>query len=216
MNTAWLNSPWSAWGQGAVLSPRAWEMSAFALRAWAASMLALYLAYFFQLESPYWAWLTVWIVAQPTPGMLLSKSFYLVFGTIGGWFFWHRAHRAFCADAGDIRFGTGLAGGGLHGCVQCPDQFSRLRHRAGRLYRRPLSLRAQSTRPTKSSSSRWRGSPAFSRASPALFLWFRSSRRIAPPPGRGSNCGRSSRTRRGGPVSPGRETMKPGCKSEGS
>ncbi len=40
-----------------------------------------------QLESPYWAWLTVWIVAQPTPGMLLSKSLYLVLGTIAGAFF---------------------------------------------------------------------------------------------------------------------------------
>jgi len=59
-------------------------MSAFAFRAWVASMLALYIAYVFQLESPYWAWLTVWIVAQPTPGMLLSKSLYLCFGTIAG------------------------------------------------------------------------------------------------------------------------------------
>ncbi|MGH9594355.1 MAG: FUSC family protein, partial [Bryobacteraceae bacterium] len=66
------------------LSPRAWQMSAFAIRAWVASMLALYAAYALQLESPYWAWLTVWLVAQPTPGMLLSKSLYLVLGTVAG------------------------------------------------------------------------------------------------------------------------------------
>lgn len=59
-------------------------MAGFALRNWLASILALYLAFALQLESPYWAWLTVWIVAQPTPGMLLSKSLYLVIGTVAG------------------------------------------------------------------------------------------------------------------------------------
>jgi len=87
MNAA-LKSAWgSIFDEQTILSPRAWAMSAFAFRAWAASILALYIAYILQLESPYWAWLTVWIVAQPTPGMLLSKSFYLVFGTIAGGFF---------------------------------------------------------------------------------------------------------------------------------
>ena len=57
-----------------VLSPRVWDMGGFALRAWLASILALYVAFALQLESPYWAWLTVWIVAQPTPGMLLSMD----------------------------------------------------------------------------------------------------------------------------------------------
>jgi uncharacterized membrane protein YccC len=80
MNTASL----SASMQQLVLSPRVWDMGGFALRAWLASILALYLAFALQLESPYWAWLTVWIVAQPTPGMLLSKSLYLVIGTIAG------------------------------------------------------------------------------------------------------------------------------------
>jgi uncharacterized membrane protein YccC len=80
MNTASpsARAPWPN------LPPRAWERGGFALRAWLASILALYAAYALQLESPYWAWLTVWIVAQPTPGMLLSKSLYLVFGTIAG------------------------------------------------------------------------------------------------------------------------------------
>jgi uncharacterized membrane protein YccC len=56
----------------------------FALRNWLASMLALYIAFSFQIDSPVWAWLTVWIVAQPTPGMMLSKSLYRVIGTIVG------------------------------------------------------------------------------------------------------------------------------------
>ncbi len=66
------------------LSPRFWDTTGFALRNWIASVLALYLAFALQLESPYWAWLTVWLVAQPTPGMLLSKSVYLVIGTLAG------------------------------------------------------------------------------------------------------------------------------------
>ena len=66
------------------LSSHAWDMVGFALRTWLAAMLALYLAFALQLESPYWTWLTVGIVAQPTPGMLLSKSIYLVLGTLMG------------------------------------------------------------------------------------------------------------------------------------
>ena len=47
-------------------------------------MLALGLCFALQLDSPVWAWLTVYIVAQPTPGMLLSKSLYRFVGTIAG------------------------------------------------------------------------------------------------------------------------------------
>ena len=60
------------------------ETMSFALRNWLASMLALYVAFALQLDSPVWSWLTVWIVAQPTPGMVLSKSLYRVIGTIAG------------------------------------------------------------------------------------------------------------------------------------
>jgi len=74
----------SASAQELFFSPRGWETGGFALRTWLASVLALYTAFALQLESPYWAWLTVWIVAQPTPGMLLSKSLYLVLGTLAG------------------------------------------------------------------------------------------------------------------------------------
>jgi len=77
----------SASAQQLFFSPRVWDMGGFALRNWLASILALYVAFALQLESPYWAWLTVWIVAQPTPGMLLSKSLYLVLGTLAGAFF---------------------------------------------------------------------------------------------------------------------------------
>ena len=57
---------------------------AFAVRTWLASMLALWLAFFLQLDEPYWAGLTVWILAQPTPGATISRSIYRIAGTIVG------------------------------------------------------------------------------------------------------------------------------------
>src|SRR5476651_70822 len=56
----------------------------FALSTWLTSMLALYIAYALQLDAPFWACLTVWLVANPTPGMVLSKSLYRALGTIAG------------------------------------------------------------------------------------------------------------------------------------
>jgi uncharacterized membrane protein YccC len=74
-NHFWL-PPLPAWLNGGA--------AAFALRNWLASMLALYIAFVLQLDNPVWAWLTVWIVAQPTPGMVLSKGLYRFVGTIAG------------------------------------------------------------------------------------------------------------------------------------
>jgi uncharacterized membrane protein YccC len=84
---ALIKAWWEAISQTLALTPPVLDQMAFAFRTWLTAMLALYIAFALQLESPYWAWLTVWIVAQPTPGMLLSKSLYLVIGTIGGAFF---------------------------------------------------------------------------------------------------------------------------------
>ncbi|HEX4140183.1 MAG TPA: FUSC family protein [Candidatus Methylacidiphilales bacterium] len=74
-NYFWL-PPLPAWVNGAAF--------AFAFRNWIAAMLALYIAFALQLDSPVWAWLTAWIVAQPTPGMVLSRGFYRFIGTISG------------------------------------------------------------------------------------------------------------------------------------
>jgi uncharacterized membrane protein YccC len=74
------------WVPEPLLTPQVRGMIGFTLRNWLASMLALYIAFALQLESPVWSWLTVWIVAQPTPGMVLSKSLYRVIGTIAGAF----------------------------------------------------------------------------------------------------------------------------------
>jgi len=71
----WL-PPMPAWINGAAF--------AFALRNWFAATSALFIAFELQLDNPVWAWLTAWIVAQPTPGMVLSKGIYRFAGTIAG------------------------------------------------------------------------------------------------------------------------------------
>jgi uncharacterized membrane protein YccC len=57
---------------------------AFSLRCWIATILAFYVAFYLQLEAPYWAGLTIWFVAQPTPGMAISRGFYRILGTLVG------------------------------------------------------------------------------------------------------------------------------------
>src|SRR5580698_4497097 len=74
-NYFWL-PPLPAWVNGSAFG--------YALRAWLSSTLALYIAFVLQLDTPVWAWLTAWIVSQPTPGMVLSRGVYRVFGTVGG------------------------------------------------------------------------------------------------------------------------------------
>ena len=73
-----------AWLRQFFVAPFGWDRIGFALRTWLASMLALYIAFALQLESPYWACMAVWIVAVPKPGVALSKSLYRVIGTIFG------------------------------------------------------------------------------------------------------------------------------------
>ena len=75
---------WDAISHTLALSPTAWDQIGFAVRTFIASMLALYICFALQLESPQWAWLTVWIVSQGTPGVTASKSLYRVVGTVFG------------------------------------------------------------------------------------------------------------------------------------
>jgi uncharacterized membrane protein YccC len=56
----------------------------FAIRTTVAALMALFIAYALQLESPHWAATTVFIVAQPVRGMVIAKSFYRVLGTLIG------------------------------------------------------------------------------------------------------------------------------------
>ncbi|CAI3954072.1 Uncharacterized membrane protein YccC (YccC) [Commensalibacter communis] len=56
----------------------------FTLRTLLASYLALAIALWMQLDSPKWAMMTVWIVAQTSPGETISKSRWRVVGTLVG------------------------------------------------------------------------------------------------------------------------------------
>jgi uncharacterized membrane protein YccC len=60
----------------------------FAFKAFAAGILALFLAFWLGLDEPKWTLLTVFIVAQPESGLVLAKGFYRILGTIGGDFGW--------------------------------------------------------------------------------------------------------------------------------
>ena len=63
----------------------AWIASIFAAKTTAAGLLALLVAFTFNLDQPYWALLTVFIVSQPQQsGLVLAKSFYRIVGTVVG------------------------------------------------------------------------------------------------------------------------------------
>lgn len=56
----------------------------YAVKTFAAAMLALYMAMSIGLDRPYWAMTTVYIVAQPLIGSMRSKALYRLIGTIIG------------------------------------------------------------------------------------------------------------------------------------
>jgi hypothetical protein len=52
----------------------------FAVKTFAASLLALYIAFWTGLDDPRWSFLTVFAVSQPDSGLVLAKSFYRILG----------------------------------------------------------------------------------------------------------------------------------------
>ena len=56
----------------------------YAVKTFAAAMLALYIALAAGLDRPYWAMATVYIVSQPLIGSLRSKAMYRLIGTVIG------------------------------------------------------------------------------------------------------------------------------------
>ena len=47
----------------------------FSTKTFAAAVLALFISFWLGLDEPYWALLTVFIVAQPDSGLVLAKGF---------------------------------------------------------------------------------------------------------------------------------------------
>jgi uncharacterized membrane protein YccC len=56
----------------------------FAVKTFAAGMLALYIAISIGLDKPYWALTTVYVIAQPLTGALRSKAIFRLIGTVIG------------------------------------------------------------------------------------------------------------------------------------
>src|SRR5271165_2720151 len=56
----------------------------YAVKIFAAAMLALYIAMSIGLDRPYWAMTTVYIVSQPLTGSLRSKALFRLIGTVIG------------------------------------------------------------------------------------------------------------------------------------
>src|SRR5271163_889379 len=56
----------------------------FSAKTFAASLLALFISFWLALDEPYWAIMTVFIVAQPDSGLVLAKGFYRLLGTAVG------------------------------------------------------------------------------------------------------------------------------------
>lgn len=61
-----------------------YRKGAFALANTAAVLTALYIALWFDLERPYWAMFTVFIIAKPISGAVRSKAVYRFAGTLAG------------------------------------------------------------------------------------------------------------------------------------
>ena len=67
------------------LSEMNWKSWIFAAKTTAAALIALLVAFTFNLDQPQWILLTVFIVAQPRrDGAVLGKSFYRIIGTFAG------------------------------------------------------------------------------------------------------------------------------------
>ena len=56
----------------------------FSFKTFAASLLALFIAFWAALDDPRWAVLTVFVVSQPDSGLVVAKSFYRMLGTVAG------------------------------------------------------------------------------------------------------------------------------------
>jgi len=70
-------------GAHEAFGPR-WIPWIFAAKTTAAGLLALLVAFTFDLDQPKWSLLTVFIIAQPQSGYVLAKGFYRIIGTVVG------------------------------------------------------------------------------------------------------------------------------------
>src|ERR1700738_40434 len=87
----------------------------FAAKTTASGLVALLVAFTFNLDQPQWALLTVFIVSQPQEsGLVLAKSFYRLIGTLVGaavarLLRWLSSRRSACCSSGRSRCGSASA-----------------------------------------------------------------------------------------------------------
>jgi uncharacterized membrane protein YccC len=82
-----LHWVWSTAGRAQELVSLLWSEKSpllFGLRLWASVCLALYAAFWLQLDNPYWAGASAAIVCQPSLGASLRKASYRMMGTVVG------------------------------------------------------------------------------------------------------------------------------------
>jgi uncharacterized membrane protein YccC len=77
------NSPWG-FEKGTKPDGPVLAALVFSVKTFAAAMLALFISFWLGLDEPYWALLTVFVVAQPDSGLVLAKGFYRLLGTAVG------------------------------------------------------------------------------------------------------------------------------------
>src|SRR5712691_7727446 len=94
MNAAVVSSPLRGWlpKKPGWLNHQTADGLTFAVKTFAASLLALYIAFWAGLDDPRWAFLTVFVVSQPDSGLVLAKGFYRILGTIAGCLFRSRLY----------------------------------------------------------------------------------------------------------------------------
>jgi uncharacterized membrane protein YccC len=80
----WATDPHQAYQSVAVALRSATPALLFGLRLWAAVCLALYIAFWLQLDNPSWAGTSAAIVCQPSLGASLRKGWFRMIGTAAG------------------------------------------------------------------------------------------------------------------------------------
>src|SRR5258708_29812565 len=83
----------------------------FGVRLWASVCLALYVAFWLELENAYWAGTSAAIVCQPHLGASLRKASYRMVGTVIGAVFIVVLSAAFPQDRASFLLGLALWGG---------------------------------------------------------------------------------------------------------
>src|SRR6201992_1187841 len=83
-NTTSIGGAWVSWDTLSVIAPRAAPPLLFGIRLWAAVCLALFVAFWLELDTPSWAGTSAALVCQPRLGASLRKGWFRMIGTFIG------------------------------------------------------------------------------------------------------------------------------------